>query len=65
MTSHTYDTRHNLLVSNESSTPVSSELIINFKSKLLSRFDNLDKQMLNLKDLIIKDLQVENQRLRP
>ena len=31
---------------------------------MLLRFDNLDKEMLNLKDVIIKDLQVENQRLR-
>ena len=28
-----------------------------------SRFDGLDKEVLNLKDVIIKDLQVENQRL--
>ena len=32
--------------------------------KILSRFDQLDKALLNLKDVIIKDLQVENQRLR-
>ena len=31
---------------------------------MLLRFDNLDKEMLNLKDVIIKDLQVVNQRLR-
>ena len=28
------------------------------------RFDNLDKEMLNLKNVIIKNLQVVNQRLR-
>ena len=33
---------------------------INFESKLLSPFDNLDKEMQNLKDMVIKDLQVEN-----
>ena len=64
MTSHTYSTRHNSLVSNENRTPETSELIINLESNLLSRFDNLDKEMLNLKHMIIKDLQVQNQRLR-
>ena len=64
MTPHNYSTRQNSLVLNENSTPETSELIINLESMLLSRFDNLDKEMLNLKDMIIKDLQVENQRLR-
>ena len=58
------NTRQNSLTSNENSTSETSELIINLKSKLLLRFDNLDKEMLNLKDVIIKDLQVVNQRLR-
>ena len=62
MTSHTYNIRHNSLVSNENNTPETSERIINLECKLLSRFDNLDKEMLNLKDVIIKELQVENQR---
>ena len=31
---------------------------------MTSRFDGLDNELLNLKDLIIKNLQVENQRLR-
>ena len=30
---------------------------------MLSCFDGFDKELLNLKDVIIKDLQVENQRL--
>ena len=64
MTSHNYNTRQNLLASNENRNPETSKLIINLGSKLLLRFDNLDKEMLNLKDVIIKDLQVENQRLR-
>ena len=63
MTSCNYNTRQKSLVSNESSTPKALELIINLESKLLSRFGNLDKEMVNLKDVIIKDLQVENQRL--
>ena len=64
MTSHTYNTRHNSLVSNENRTLETSELIIDLESMLLSRFDNLDKEMPNLKDVIIKDFQVESQRLR-
>ena len=64
MTSYNYNTRQNLLASNENRNPETSKLIINLGSKLLLRFDNLDKEMLNLKDVIIKDLQVENQRLR-
>ena len=63
MTSHTYNNRHNSLVSNKNSTSETSKLTINLESKLLLRFDNLDKVMLNLKDVIIKGLQVENQRL--
>ena len=64
MTSHAYNTRHNSLVSDENSTTGTSELIMNLDSKSLLRFDNSDKEMLNLKDVIIKDIQVENQRLR-
>ena len=64
MTSHNYNTRQNLLASNENRNPETSKLTIKLGSKLLLRFDNLDKEMLNLKDVIIKDLQVENQRLR-
>ena len=48
MTSHTSNTRHNSLVSNENSSPKTSKLIIGLESKLLSPFDNLDKEMLNL-----------------
>ena len=51
------------IVSNENSTLGTSQLIIKLESKLLSRFDNLDKEMLNLKNVIIKELQFQNQRL--
>ena len=34
------------------------------QSKLLSRFDNISTEFLNLKDVIIKNLQIENERLR-
>ena len=65
---HYDNTRHNQLVANnEENTvlnPQTSDLIINLEKKILSRFDGLDKELLNLKDVIIKDLQVKNQRLR-
>ena len=64
MISQNYNTRQNSLASNENCNPETSELIINLESKLLLSFDNLEKEMLNLKDVIIKYLQVENQRLR-
>ena len=63
MTSDNYNIRQNLLASNENCNPETFELMINLESKLLLRFDDLDKEMLNLKDVIIKGLQVENQRL--
>ena len=40
------------------------KLIINLEKKMLPRFDGLHKKLLNVKDVTIKDLQVENQRLR-
>ena len=39
-------------------------LIINLEKKMSSRFDDLDNELLNLKDVTIKNLQVENERLR-
>ena len=39
-------------------------LIINLEKKMTSRFDGLDIELLNLKDVIIKNLQVENEHLR-
>ena len=39
-------------------------LIVRLESKLLSRFDNLSTEFLNLKYIIIKNLQIENERLR-
>ena len=78
MTSHVYNTSNNPLstikeyVSSDvnfeaSESSVISEtanLILNLEKKLISKFDGLDKEILNLKDVIIKNLQVENQRLR-
>ena len=78
MTSHVYNTRNNPLstikenVSSEanfeaSESSVISEtanLILSLEKKLISRYDGLDKEMLSLKDVIIKNLQDKNQRLR-
>ena len=63
---HNCNTRHNPLVANNEenvSDPQTSDLIINLEKKILSYFDGLDKELLNLKYVIIKGLQVENQHL--
>ena len=78
MTSHVYNTGNNPcstikeIVSSEanfeaSESSVISEtanLILSLEKKLISRFDGLDKEILNLKDVIIKNLQVEKKCLR-
>ena len=69
---HNYNTRNNSQASSETNdnpennpTPCETlDLILNLEKKLLSRFDGLDKEILNLKDIVIKELQLENQRLR-
>ena len=66
---HNYNTRQNSVAVNDNGpttpeTPNFSELIMSLESKLLTRFDGVDKELLNLKDIIIKDLQIEKQRLR-
>ena len=65
--SHAYNTRNNSsspnTVENESALQT-SDLILSLEKKLLSCFDGVDKELLNLKDVIIKNLQIENQRLR-
>ena len=65
---HNYNIRNNSQASSETNdnpenNPTScetSDLILNLEKKLLSRFDGL----LNLEDIVIKELQLENQRLR-
>ena len=73
LTSHPYKTRSQTFDgssdtsgSNTSSTTsvATSENIANLETKLLSRFDKLIKKLLNVKDVIIKNLQAENERLR-
>ena len=41
-----------------------AENISNLVNTLLSRFDELSKKLLNVKDVIIKNLQAENEHLR-
>ena len=64
---HTYNTRNSNINNeeneNDQATKISN-LIINLEKKLISRFDGVDKVILNLKDVIIKNLQLENQRLQ-
>ena len=74
MSSHGYHTRNNTNPT-ENHTPQQSNvstdqfsnnemsLIARLESKLLSRFDNLSTEFLNLKYFIIKNLQIENERL--
>ena len=71
---HNYNTRQNPVSVNENvrSTPEnsetensensesSSELIVNLEKTLLMRFDGVDKELLNIKDVVIKNLQDEN-----
>ena len=69
LTSHPYQTRSQTSDgSNDTSgTTVSvatSENITNLETKLLSWFDELTKELLNVKDVIIKNLQAEDERLR-
>ena len=75
MSNHGYHTRNNTPptenqtpqqsnVSTDQSSNDETSLIACLESKLLSRFDNLSTEFLNLKDIIIKNLQIENERLR-
>ena len=57
---HRFNTRHNQIVANNEETNVSDPQT----SHLIINLDGLDKELLNLKDVTIKDLQVENQPLR-
>ena len=54
---HNYNTKYNSLIANNEERPFNQPREEN------TRFDWLNKEMLNLKDVIIKDPQVENQRL--
>ena len=68
MTSHNYNTRNNTPTetsnSNTFQTVATSKSIIDLEAKLLSRFDELTNQLIDIKDVVIKRLQIENERLR-
>ena len=51
-------------VSTDQSSNDEASLIDRVESKLLSRFDNLSTEFRNLKDVIIKNLKIENERLK-
>ena len=40
-----------------------SQVIINLEKKMLTRFDGLEKEVLNITDVIMKDLQIGSQLL--
>ena len=46
------------------SSVATSENVATVETKLLSRFDELSSKLLNIKNVIIKNLQSENERLR-
>ena len=75
MSNHGYRTRNNTPptenqtsqqsnVSTDQSSNDEAALIARLESKLLSRFDNLSTEFRNLKDVIIKNLKIENELLK-
>ena len=70
MSSNNYNTRNNSISTleekEESETSPCDKIafIKSLETKLLARFDGIDQELLNIKDPVIKNLQVENQKLR-
>ena len=69
MAAHPFKTRSQTSDGNGDTSDIptsiaTAENIPNLENTLLSRFDELSKELLNVKDVIIKNLQVENERLR-
>ena len=69
LTSHPYKTRSQTFdgssdTSGTTTSVATSENITNLETKLLLRFEELSKEILSAKDVIIKNLQAENERLR-
>ena len=54
----------NFKASKSSVISETANLNLSFEKKLITSFDGLDKEVLNLKDIIIKNLPVKNQQLR-
>ena len=69
LTSHPCKTKSQTLdgssdTSGTTTSIATSENITNLETKLLSQFDELSKELLNVKDVIIKNLQIKDDRLR-
>ena len=69
LTSHPYKTRSQTFngssdTSGTTTSVATSENITNLETKLLSRFDELTKELLSVKDMITKHMQASNERLR-
>ena len=69
LAAHPYKTRSQTSDGNGDTSDIptsvaTAENISNLENTLLSRFDELSKELLNVKDVIIKNLQAENERLR-
>ena len=69
LTSQSYKTRSqsfdgSINTSGTTTSGATSETISNLETKLLQRFDELTKELLNVKHVIIKNLQAENEHLR-
>ena len=60
MAHHNYNTRGNS-VQQDDSTP---SMLQKLEEKLLSRMDGLSAEIINMKDVIIKNLQIDNEKLR-
>ena len=61
MSHHNYNTRGNSAQEEDESTP---SMLQKLEDKLLSRMDGLSAEIVNMKDVIIKNLQIDNERLR-
>ena len=69
LAAHPYKTRSQTSDGNGDTSDIptsaaTAENISNLENTLLSRFDELSKELLNVKDVIIKNLQAENERLK-
>ena len=60
MAHHNYNTRGNSVQEDDSTLSMLQKL----EEKLLSRMDGLSAEIINMKDVIIKNLQIDNEKLR-
>ena len=72
MTLHTYNKRNNffpaieqnIFLENNTVPNETADPILRLEKLMISRFDGLGQEILKLKDIIIKYLQIQNTRLR-